>query len=430
MIQKLNDLINQGHLKKDICNELQINKKKLDKLLTLELRDKLNENTRNYTNQNLLNRNKKLKEDKLNNLKEQCDLEEVKSLILLNKSSREISNSLQISEHNVTYIAYLFNIREILKQSNLLNRGKHIKECYNQIKETHLLELKNKYKDLITDLILNKQCNLTQLRHALPERISFGKLNTIVIQLELKSKLLENYKEQNLINCKINSKKACDKLRGTTIIRYEITQEMIDYYTLLKNCELYEGESRMYFHKKFKTSGPHTWNKLIELCGQIKKHPKEFLKGHLNLMFGKSPTNNAGKGISGHAIIFNEKLFFRSLMELKIYLYFELNNIIFTQSKHRIKYEYKNKTNTYCPDIVINDVIYEIKPEGLQNLEINQIKMSALKKYCITMNLKCDFIGYKTYDLNSINKDFILQQIINKKVFLTDNNYKRLLKNI
>ena len=42
------------------------------------------------------------------------------------------------------------------------------------------------------------------------------------------------------------------------------------------------------------TAGPHTWNFLIELYGQLPKNPPKFLPGKLNLMYGKEPSKLAG----------------------------------------------------------------------------------------------------------------------------------------
>jgi hypothetical protein len=111
---------------------------------------------------------------------------------------------------------------------------------------------------------------------------------------------------------------------------------------------------------------------------------------------------------------------------MKVYFYLLENMIEFSLSKHHIKYEMEGKQKTYNPDIVIKNIIYEIKPQKLINLKNNIAKRIALENYCDKFNLKCDYITENTYNCDFINKEYIEDKLEKGILILDEKQEKRL----
>lgn len=219
-----------------------------------------------------------------------------------------------------------------------------------------------------------------------------------------------------------NGKKQTIKMQERIDALPKITQKAEKIYQKGIKDDLFRREI---ISELQKINQSHNYNKLRLIYGQ----PKRGHGGKRNSMYGKSPSPKSGYGIYGHILIDGKKTLFRSSLELSIYLYFLENRINFLLSKHRIKYKFKNKDRTYCPDIVINNKIFEIKPKKLISIPINILKFAALKKYCKNFNLQCDYITEETYNIkNMLEKDKILKLIEEEKLFLTEKQKARLIQ--
>ena len=148
---------------------------------------------------------------------------------------------------------------------------------------------------------------------------------------------------------------------------------------------------------------------------------KSFVSGSKNGMYGKSATPGVGRGLHGFIYVNNQKIIFRSSLELKIYLYFYENDINFELTKHRIKYVENKISRTYNPDIEKDEIIYEIKPSELLLNEEVQLKLQALEKYCYDNDLKFDTITENTYCLNFVNRTYLDKMINSKNIELFQN---------
>jgi len=423
-------ILNKKYYKKQICDELNINKRQLNIVIKqLKLQTEVRNNAYRYTNKNLKNKQYLLRLERLDVLKNNGNFDDVKRLILEGFNVKQINKKIKITNNDIVYISKYYNINDTLKLNQQIQKSIAISQKARIIREERYKELLKQYSNILKQYIIVDKLRLGQIIDKIPE-LSKNVVNNLIILLNLKKEVQNNYHTWNVNNCKINTIKARNVNLGKKRLLHKITIEMEQFYLKLLEQNEFDGKGRKLFHKQFLTSGNNTWNYLINKFGKLKKHPSKFLPGKLNKMYGKSPTNNAGFGINGSVILNGEKLFFRSLLELKVYLYLYINNINFTQSKHRVKYVNNCKQYTYCPDIVINDTIYEIKPENLQTHYINTLKFNSLKVYCNEHNLKCEYIGYKTYDLTIITKQYILNMINNKLITMTDKQYNRLIKNL
>ena len=106
-----------------------------------------------------------------------------------------------------------------------------------------------------------------------------------------------------------------------------------------------------------------------------------------------------------------------------------VDNIEFELSKHRIKYIDKTETERiYCPDIVVGDTVYEIKPLSMIDVGENQNKFKAAKEYCDSHELKFDIITEKAYNIKDLFDEVC--SLIGKGVFLDEINTEKLNRNI
>lgn len=128
-------------------------------------------------------------------------------------------------------------------------------------------------------------------------------------------------------------------------------------------------------------------NKLTGII--VKYHNCDYYR---NSMYGRSPSVKSGYGCKGWVLIGNKELFFRSSLELKIFVLLDSKGIPFCISKHRVPYSFKGRNRTYLPDIQLQGIVYEIKPKNLQKTAINLIKMEAAKQYLKKFNLSYGYL--------------------------------------
>lgn len=123
-----------------------------------------------------------------------------------------------------------------------------------------------------------------------------------------------------------------------------------------------------------------------------------------NPMFGKSPSIKSGIGCKGWFYRKNQKLYFRSSLELKIFCFLDNKGKNFVMSKFRIPYLYQQKEFTYLPDIELEGIVYEIKPLKLQNTQLNQIKMKFAKEYLKQFNIDIKYLDQTLLQNSNIEK--------------------------
>lgn len=235
-----------------------------------------------------------------------------------------------------------------------------------------------------------------------------------------------NNKAKRQKTARFNGKKSAITLKGIPL--KPVSDEIIEWYKNCVDSGMYKMEVMNLLKQKF-GYGRKKYGQLVELYGSPKKNPQS---GKLNPMYGKSPGNNAGNGIKAWVVYGGNKLFCRSLLELRIFLFLIDNNIKFEISKHRIKYKNNNTEYTYCPDITFVDtnVIAEVKPDKLVNTELNTIKFNAARNYCNKYGLGFDIITENTYDISKFDLSYINTYISKGIVIIDDVEYERLKQNL
>jgi hypothetical protein len=238
----------------------------------------------------------------------------------------------------------------------------------------------------------------------------------------LYKKSLENWKIKKQQLARNNGKCSSKSLTGVPL--KPITKEIMDWFTLQIQLGRFKTQVENDLKAKF-GFGNKKYRQLCSMVGEPKENPQT---GELNPMYGKSPGKNSGIGVKGWVYIDGNKLFFRSSLELKIYLYLESQKIHFLQSMHRIPYLDNGTNKTYCPDIVIDTTICEIKPSALVSTNAVQLKFSALQKYCLEYNMKCAFITELTYPLPKLTIETINSLIDEKKLMIDYKNYNKIMR--
>jgi hypothetical protein len=238
----------------------------------------------------------------------------------------------------------------------------------------------------------------------------------------LYDKTKENWKTRKPLLAVENGKKSAHTLKGVEL--KPLTNEIKQWFIEQSKNGKFKYEIRNELWEKF-GYGEKKYYQLCEELGTPMSRPNT---GKYNPMYGRTPSKKAGIGVKGWVYIDGNKLFFRSSLELKVYLYLENNKISFLQSSHRISYSNNGIEKTYCPDIVIGDTIYEIKPDALTKTELVIKKFTALKNYCKKYNLNCDFITENTFSLEKLTQEEIDLLIDNKKLIIDEKNYNKLMR--
>lgn len=189
------------------------------------------------------------------------------------------------------------------------------------------------------------------------------------------------------------------------------------------NTQKKKHSIRMRGNKNFLKNG-RPWNyKLPPHMQPAYGQTRVGLKGILSPSYGKSPSKYAGFGIRGY---FNN-IWFRSSLELFFLIYCFNKNLVVSSAEgklYRVDYEIGGLKKTYCPDFVVNGIIYEVKPYYKINDIIIQTKFNKLVdkfKNCIL------FTEYNMQPLIiSLDMSIIDKFIDNKLLSIADKEYIRL----
>jgi len=150
--------------------------------------------------------------------------------------------------------------------------------------------------------------------------------------------------------------------------------------------------------------------------------------GENNPMYGKSPPQGSGIGTKGWLNLGNKRHFFRSSLEMRIFLHLEDSGVTFSLSKHRIPYSLNGVKRTYCPDYVVGTTVYEIKPSKLTNTEENKAKFAAAREHLSKRCLDFQIITEETFSLRKYEKDDIIELIDNGILEIDEKNLTKLIK--
>ena len=416
----LNQLIDTGKSIKEICDILHINPRKVIRIASkLNLYIQLKDNSKKKRIENLLATHIKklnLSENLINEIKYDVEYNNLGQTEIFNKYTKSINSILK-------YVVFNYNLIDKLKENNQLYKSNKLKQIGINRRNNRVDEYYEQFYNEINNLIINQHKMCSEISKLLQIRPFYIRLLAKKMNLETELKLNAYY--FNKAQCQANSAKNKISNTGRRYHKIQLTKEMEDFYNELLLQPLFNGAAKRLFHAKFKTSAG-VWPQLQLKYGELKRHPNGFLPGKDNLMYGKEPSYNSGHGITGHLMINGKKIFFRSSLELRIYLYLMKYNIQFSLSNHVVEYEHEGKLHHYHQDIVIDNVIYEIKPINLIKLEINKRKFAALEVYCKLHNLKCNHITEKTYNLIEIDFDYMLDAIDSGIIIINEKQLKRL----
>ncbi len=356
---------------------------------------------------------------------------ELKLLIKSGYSVTEIKavNTFNLrSEKAIKRFACLWKISEALyinnkKYKSEALRSSHAKKASIKIKNI------DEYKNKISSMVCEENATINDLIKSLQKsnfRIGVKTLRKYLEKTLLYDQCIKNAKKKISAIAKINGRKSAKILRGVEL--KPITPEISMRYLELKNSGMYKTK----VYDVIKSEFGFKYKKIKQLC-EIYGYPEENPQtGELNSMYGKSPSVKSGVGVKCWIVDSGKKIFCRSSLELFVYLFLLDAGITFDISKHRIKYKNeKGVERTYNPDIVIDDCVYEIKPEKLVNTEENRLKFSVLTEYCKKFCLKCAIITEKTYDINKYKNLLYIDNLIKAdKLIIDDKNLTKLKKYI
>lgn len=337
-----------------------------------------------------------------------------------------ISQRLGITTKKIRHISKLLGVFDILRENNQQYKINQIKKIAADKHQKSIDYYLQKHSHELIQL-LKSGCNLNQIKSGLSEYIPTKKIIELTKILGIHEHRLENSKKSIRETALTNSLAGAKKIKGQPM--RPITDELVAFYKECIELGVYETAAKKDIQVKFGHghTGRNTWNRLIDEFGKLPVRPKAHY-GKNNPQFGKDAHPKSGNGIKGHIFCFGQKMFFRSSLELMVFLYLTKNDIKFALSKHRIEYEFNEKFRHYFPDIVILDTVYEIKPKCKVNWPQNVTKHSALELYCTTHHLKCNIITEDTFPIYDITSDYVEQMIEDSKIVIIENEYKRLKK--
>jgi hypothetical protein len=323
------------------------------------------------------------------------EIDELRTLILDGNGLTQIivRNSFCLrSKKAIQRIAEQLKLTEKLRNNNRCYKSSQISKI-SQYKRNETLQ--HNLKNLADDI---RRCVIERSFTTYDLYKEFGtplkQIELILKNLGLYERCASNGEEKIRQTARINGRKSADILSGVEL--KPITHEIINRFTELKTSGLYKTQVYAKMRSEF-GFGSKKIKQLCEKFGYPKENPQS---GTLNPMYGRSPSKKAGIGIKGWIIVDGCRIFFRSSLELAVYLYLKTNNIKFELSKHRIKYNYNGVQRTYNPDIVIGTTVCEIKPSQMVNLAENLTKYKALVDYCNRFSIGCAIITEETYDLS------------------------------
>jgi hypothetical protein len=230
----------------------------------------------------------------------------------------------------------------------------------------------------------------------------------------LPEKIKENGQRVNRENRLKASKLAAEKTKGVPL--KAISEEAMNEYKSLVDSGAHLAEIRKVLKKK--GYGYKKVNQMREAYGKPVK--KMILSGKNNGMFGKKPPKGAGIGLSGYVSLgTGREVFFRSSLEMKVFLYLKDNGVDFNLSEERIPYTYSGGERTYCPDYRVGNEVYEIKPNALIDHRENSAKFFAARIFCEERSLKFKVVTEETYDLSKYSKEYIVGLIKSGEIRIT-----------
>jgi hypothetical protein len=339
---------------------------------------------------------------------------------------RNLYPDFNLSYRVIGLIAKKNGLSAILKDNNNKAKGSYLKSFHEPRKNARFLEAKEKYGSIVKDLVLSGKLISEICRHFNNELELRRNIHRILKDLDLYEIVQENFRIWKRKNQEKMTKLAAVKTKGTHFSRHIVTNEMIESMKKFKKDNLFYHEAKKIFKEAYKTNGA-AWRTVLAEYGPLRKKPPYFLKGNLNIQWGKDAPKGSGIGVQGHIYVDGELLYFRSSLELRVFIYLMRNGIIFSPSKHVIRYMYNGVERNYHPDIVIGNSIYEIKPSSLITLEKNVLKEESLKNYCTGYGLI--FGGYiteKTYDLSLVCLKDILILIEEGTITMTNKQLEKL----
>lgn len=203
-----------------------------------------------------------------------------------------------------------------------------------------------------------------------------------------------------------------------------LTSEVIEKFIELKKEEMCRADlKRIIYSMGFGEK------KFQELCKQFGEPKRCFGGGKRNGMYGKSPGLAAGIGASGWLVENGIKYHFRSSLELKVFLALIKAGEPVMFSNHRIPYlDEKGEPRTYCPDLVIDTMVIEIKPTTLIHTERNELKFTAARLYCEQFGLKFEIRTEQDFKLTPLTPQIIQEMIKNQQLIVSDKSYDKLMR--
>ena len=337
----------------------------------------------------------------------------------------EIRNDIiHLSRNAIRRIATENGILGILTKNAIRYKSERISKLLSKDRLKFSIELDLIYGNVVVECI-NAGGILQDIKRIMEDVPSKQVLHFLKYK-NLDVKRRENSKKYIAEQSKINGRKAIPITKGIAL--KSITPQVISRFSELK-CELIYKQ-RVYGALKLEFGfGEQKCKQLCKLYGYPENNPQT---GKLNSMYGKSPGKGAGMGVKCWVLFNGIKYFCRSSLELKVMCYLNDNGDKFQISKHRIPYtDDTNVDRTYCPDIVVNNKIYEIKPYNMLKIKLNVLKLEALKNYCEKHGLL--YGGYLTemnVNLTKYDLKYITTLIDAGKIIIDSLNLEKLKRNI
>ncbi len=278
-----------------------------------------------------------------------------------------------------------------------------------------------KYGDEIRDGIDNGLMLLKDVANLVGRSTSFAKSYLEYIGYDQKRR--KNSKKVKAKQAIINGKHG---LTGKDNPQYGgFSEEVLSWYS----DKLNRGWYKWKIYRKLYAEFGYSEKKFNELIGRFEKKPRNYsFEGKNNPMYGRSPSKDAGKGIYGHyKKRSGDLIHFRSSLELKVFYDLDCKSIHYKKCNLRIPYTFENEDRTYLPDLVINNKVYEIKPEPLIEKDINQSKNNALKYHCKKSNHH-EYGGFITSTDNDLSKDKFYSLLKEKRIKMDESQIKRITK--
>ena len=347
--------------------------------------------------------------------KEEAD---IRNRIIVGESYKQINESTGFTYKAVKRIAIEGGLFEKMRENNATFK--------NNILRMRMKELaKNRY--LETDAVLGEEIErkIRSGTHKVPLVNLVGKSQAYFDRFlkwksqELVEVLKANGERVLSENRLIASKKGADKTRG--VPSKEITSCVEKLYKDLLSQNIHMAEIK----RKMKPLG-YGCKKVEQMAATWGSPSRCDQSGRNNPMYGKAPHKKSGIGVKGWLTLGGKRIFFRSSLEMKIFLLLHAEGEVFSLSRHRIPYILDETERTYCPDYVIANTVYEIKPKALVETKENRAKFSAAEEYCKTRGLSFNIVTETTFNLTKLTEEDIMNLIKEGVLEIDDKNLNKL----